>query len=76
MREDSAHARNHDFSAAAEIFANCTYFPNTLCIILCYWFRVLVCLNMLWCGVEGEAKMFYFRYDADGQGDVFTSYKL
>jgi hypothetical protein len=30
MREDSAHARNHDLSAAAEIFANGTYFPNTL----------------------------------------------
>jgi hypothetical protein len=30
MREDSAHARNHDFSAAAEIFASGTYFPNTL----------------------------------------------
>jgi hypothetical protein len=29
MREDSAHARNHDLSAAAEIFANGTYFPNT-----------------------------------------------
>jgi hypothetical protein len=30
MTEDSAHARNHDFSDAAEIFANGTYFPNTL----------------------------------------------
>ena len=30
MREDSAHARNHDLSAAAEIFANGTYFLNTL----------------------------------------------
>jgi hypothetical protein len=30
MREDSAHARNHDLSAAAEIFAKGTYFPNTL----------------------------------------------
>jgi hypothetical protein len=30
MREESAHARNYDLSAAAEIFANGTYFPNTL----------------------------------------------
>jgi hypothetical protein len=30
MMEDSTHARNHDLSAAAEIFANGTYFPNTL----------------------------------------------
>jgi hypothetical protein len=30
MREDSAHAQNHDLSAAAEIFANGTYFPYTL----------------------------------------------
>jgi hypothetical protein len=30
MREDSAHARNYDLSAAAEIFANDAYFPNTL----------------------------------------------
>ena len=33
MREDSAHARNHDLSAAAEIVANSTHFPNTLRII-------------------------------------------
>jgi hypothetical protein len=30
MKEDSAHARNRNFSAAAEIFANGTYFPNML----------------------------------------------
>jgi hypothetical protein len=30
MREDSAHARNHDLSAAAKIFAKGTYFPNSL----------------------------------------------
>ena len=30
MREDSAHARNNDLSAAAEIFANGTCFPNRL----------------------------------------------
>ena len=30
MREDNAHAPNHDLSAAAEIFANGTYSPNTL----------------------------------------------
>jgi hypothetical protein len=30
MREDSAHARNHDLSAAAEILANGTHFLNTL----------------------------------------------
>jgi hypothetical protein len=33
MREDSAHAQNHDLSAAAEIFANGTYFPNMLRIL-------------------------------------------
>ena len=33
MRDDSAHARNHDLSTAAEIFANGTYFPNTLRIL-------------------------------------------
>jgi hypothetical protein len=33
MRKDSAHARNHDLSAAAEIFTNCTYFPNALRIL-------------------------------------------
>jgi hypothetical protein len=30
MREDSAHTRSYDVSAAAEIFADSTYFPNTL----------------------------------------------
>jgi hypothetical protein len=30
MMERSAHAQNSDLSAAAEIFANGTYFPNTL----------------------------------------------
>jgi hypothetical protein len=30
MEEGRAHARNHDLSAAAEIFANGTYFLNEL----------------------------------------------
>jgi hypothetical protein len=34
MNEKSAHARNHDLSAAAEIFANGTCFPNTLRVII------------------------------------------
>jgi hypothetical protein len=30
MRDNSAHARNHDLSAAAQIFAKGTYFPSML----------------------------------------------
>jgi hypothetical protein len=33
MREDSAHVRSHNLSAAVEIFANGTYFLNMLSII-------------------------------------------
>jgi hypothetical protein len=41
VREGSAHARNHDLSAAAEIFANGTYFPNKLRIVCRFLFHGL-----------------------------------
>jgi hypothetical protein len=50
MREDSAHARNHDLNAAAEIFANGSYFPNTLrtfFFILCADMRYQSCIALL-----------------------------
>jgi hypothetical protein len=38
MREDSAHLRYHDLSAAAEIFANSAYFLNMLRNCVWCWF--------------------------------------
>jgi hypothetical protein len=47
--EDSAHAPNHNLSAAAEIFVNGTYFPNTLCS---RWEEnILICIKEMGCVV-------------------------
>jgi hypothetical protein len=45
MREASTHARNHDLSAAAEIFADGTYFPNSFVFSL---------ENYTFCGKVGK----------------------